>query len=166
MGDLDHIWRSRGITWRLKGKLFSSLVLSVMLYNAEVWPLRADDVRMLDGAYAHMLRSVVLREARANSPKQRTEVCKVKLAQIRERMGLPDMAALLRQKRLRWIGHALRRSDGDTSKEQVRSELKTRSTWAKSALADMKELGFKTVQDLEAAARDKEAFRERTSAHT
>ena len=121
---------------------------------------------MLDGAYARMLRSVVMREARANTPKRRTEVCKVKLAQIRERMGLPDMAALLRQKRMRWIGHALRRTDGDTSKEQVRSELKTRSTWAKSAMADMKELGFKTVQDLEAAARDKEAFRERTSAHT
>ena len=40
-GDLDRIWQSRCICWKLKGQLFSALVLTVLLYNAEVWPLMA-----------------------------------------------------------------------------------------------------------------------------
>ena len=37
-GDLDRIWQSRCISWKLKAKLFSALVLTVLLYNAGCGP--------------------------------------------------------------------------------------------------------------------------------
>jgi hypothetical protein len=40
---MDRIWQSRCISWKLKGQLFSALVLTVFLYHAEVWPLTKDD---------------------------------------------------------------------------------------------------------------------------
>jgi hypothetical protein len=36
-------------------------------------------------------------------------------AEVLKALGLPEMQNLLRQKRLRWVGHALRRKDGDLS---------------------------------------------------
>jgi hypothetical protein len=38
-------------------------------------------------------------------------------------LDLPEMHNLLRQKRLGWLGHALRRKDGDLSKDTVKQEL-------------------------------------------
>ena len=40
---------------------------------------------------------------------------------------LPEMQNLLRQKRLRWVGHALRRKDGHLSKDTVKQELASRA---------------------------------------
>ena len=48
-GDLDRIWNNRSICWKLKGKLFSALVLSIMSYNAEVCPPQKDDTTHLEG---------------------------------------------------------------------------------------------------------------------
>jgi hypothetical protein len=36
---------------------------------------------------------------------------------------LPTMHGLLRQKRMRWVGHALRQADGDLSKVEVKKEM-------------------------------------------
>ena len=56
-------------------------------------------------------------------------------------LGLPTMTALLRQKRLRWVGHALRRDDGDLSKTEAKSELALSSKpWTKCVLSDMETL--------------------------
>jgi len=35
-------WYSYSVCWKLKGKLFSALVLSIVLFIAEVWPLKKD----------------------------------------------------------------------------------------------------------------------------
>jgi len=39
-GTLRKVWQRRSINDRVKGRLFEAFVSSVLLYNAEVWPLR------------------------------------------------------------------------------------------------------------------------------
>lgn len=339
MGELDNVWISRQIGWRLKGSLFTALVLSTMLYNAEVWPIRADELRMLEGTYFRMVRSIVARATRAKLQRarlqarlgskasreeksaeldeltvpqltalcgrygldrngvkadmvsrlciamgkdgpetaakrasedareaKRVELCglkvpalkglcdehklskagvkadlvsrlcdaalapvatakrtgeaprETKLAELRalkvpelkqlcdkhdvrktgkkeelvarlcdalsnaeqpvekknfskaevlKMLDLPEMHSLLRQKRLRWVGHALRRKDGDLSKDTVKQELARKSsTWTACVLSDMEALNIGGVVALEREAKNRESFRKLTSAYT
>jgi hypothetical protein len=100
MGELDSVWISRQIGWRLKGSLFTALVLSTMLYNAEVWPIRADELRMLEGTYFRMVRSIVARATRAKLQRARLQARlgsrtsrEEKSAELDE-LTVPQLAAL------------------------------------------------------------------------
>ena len=54
------------------------------------------------------------------------------------------------KKRLRWVGHALRRDDSDLSKTEVKSELALSSKQrTKCVLSDMQSLEIQTIKDLE-----------------
>ena len=77
-GDLDRIWQSRCISCKLKGQLFSAPVLTVLLYNAEVWPLTKDDTTLLEGIYTRMTKSVCIRAARMRSEAEQTKVIHIK----------------------------------------------------------------------------------------
>ena len=58
-------------------------------------------------------------------------------------LALPEMQSLLRQKRLRRVGHALRRKDGDLPKDTVKQELAHKSsTWTACVLSDMEALNI------------------------
>ena len=82
-------------------------------------------------------------------------------------LDLPEMQNLLRQKRLRWVGHALRRKDGDLSKDTVKQELTRKSsTWTACVLSDMEALNIGGVVALEREANNRESFRKLTSAYT
>jgi len=64
-GDLDRIWQS--ICWQLEGNKKSSLVLSVMLYNAEVCPLST----LLKGFFARARQNPCATEQRGESGVQK-----------------------------------------------------------------------------------------------
>ena len=83
-------------------------------------------------------------------------------------LDLPEMQNLLRQKRLRWVGHALLRKDGDMSKDTVKQELARKSsTWTACVLSDMEALNIiGGVVALERQANNRESFRKLTSAYT
>jgi acyl-coenzyme A synthetase/AMP-(fatty) acid ligase len=105
-GDLDRIWKSHTITWKLKGRLFSALVLSIMLYNAEVWPLGKDDNNLLEGIYTRMIKSLCTRATQMKTVSKQTKMLHTKNTDLLKLLGLPTMHGLLRQKRMRWVGHA------------------------------------------------------------
>jgi hypothetical protein len=167
MGDLEHVWKSRCIKWKLKGEVFSALVLSVMLYNAEVWPLKKQDTALLERIYTRLTRSICLRHVRGQSVRQQDKLHHIKKVDVLKLLQLPTMTALLRQKRMRWVGHAMRRDDNDYSKLGVKKELALRSNiWTKCVLGDMKELGIQSLQKLETISLKRANFRKITSAHT
>ena len=54
-----------------------------------------------------------------------------------ETLGMASVADIITTKRLRWVGHALRRHDRDRSRIAVMNELKdTSSTWTKLVMQD------------------------------
>ncbi len=88
-------------------------------------------------------------------------------AVVLKMLDLPEMQNLLRQKRFRWVGHALRRKDGDLSKDTVKQELARKSsTWTACVLSDMEALNIGGVVALEREANNRESFRKLTSAYT
>ena len=97
----------------------------------------------------------------AEQPAEKTNFSK---AEVLKMLDLPEMHSLLRQKRLRWVGHALRRKDGDLSKDTVKQELARKSsTWTACVLSDMEALNIGGVVALEREANNRESFRKLTS---
>jgi len=70
------------------------------------------------------------------------------------------MHGLLRQNRMRWVGHALRRADSDLSKVEVKKELALSSKpWTKCLLlGDVEELDIKGIKALEDISKRRELF--------
>jgi hypothetical protein len=68
----------------------------------------------------------------------------------RDALGLQALESLLTQKRLRWVGHALRRAEGDASKAAVLYELQHNKAgaWAKLVWADMTITGWQNIEAL------------------
>jgi len=101
----------------------------------------------------------------------KTKTLHTKKTDILTLLGLPTMHGLLRQKRMRWVGHALRRADSDLSKVEVKKEMALSSKpWTKCLLRDMKELNIKSIKALEDNSEKRELFRKistrtRTVAH-
>ena len=78
-----------------------------MLHGSETWPVRKENVEALQRAEMRMVRWM----------------CGVKLkdrlpsTELKERLGIDDIALVLQQNRLRWYGHVLRKEDNDWVKK-------------------------------------------------
>ena len=81
--------------------------------------------------------------------------------QLREKLGLEPLCVVLRRRRLRWLGHVLRKSDDDWVKkcmdlevEGKRERGRPRKRWTDVVGIDMKECGL-ILEDAE----DREKWR-------
>ena len=95
--------KSRCASLKVKGKLYSAFVQSVMTYCSETWPMRVDDMRCLERAEKMMIRwmcGVTLRNGKTSE-------------EMRNRLGLVSVSDLVRQERLRWFGHVERKDAED-----------------------------------------------------
>ena len=56
--NLRHLWRQKGISLSLKGRVYKTTVRAVLLYGSETWPLRVEDQRRLEVFDNRCLRSI------------------------------------------------------------------------------------------------------------
>jgi len=47
---MEKIWRKNNISLKVKTRLYEAIILSTLLYGAEVWPLRVTLTKRLDAA--------------------------------------------------------------------------------------------------------------------
>ena len=113
-GSLSKIWKSKSISRKTKARLYMAIVISLMLYNAEVWTPKKQDIKALEAAHFRMLRSMM------NVRKEE----RVKMKEMLQTFELPTIEHYITQKRMRWVGHGLRRDDSDRSKKAVIETLK------------------------------------------
>lgn len=152
-GSLNRIWRSNELSWKTKASLYKALILSIMLYNAEVWPITEQQLKSLEGAHYRMQRRMLLRDKEDHISKE----------QIRQTLGGSSIVEHMAQKRMRWIGHALRRQEGDLSKGTVRRELGNRkSAWTQLVERDCQFFGIPFFK-LESMAQDRGNWRAKTA---
>ena len=96
-------------TLRQKGELYKACIRSVLVYGAECWAMRAQDLRRLISTERRMLRFM----------------CGVSLSnrvgssEVRQRLGVESIEDWIRCQRLRWFGHVKRRD----SEEEIRKVL-------------------------------------------
>ena len=148
-GSLNRLWKSKEVSRRTKARLYKAIILPVMLYNAEVWPVTAQDIKALEGAHFRMLRRML------NS----SEDARISRNQLFRALNMTSVNKLLSQMRLRWLGHALRRDDRDRSKIAVLAALEdNKCAWTKLIKQDCRDFGIK-FKNLRTLVMDRPSFR-------
>jgi len=78
-----------------------------MLHGSETWPVRKENVVALQRAEMRMVRWMCGVTLKDRLPSK----------ELRERLGIDDIALVLQQNRLRWYGHVLQKEDDDWVKK-------------------------------------------------
>jgi hypothetical protein len=106
------VWTRPGLSLRTKCRVFRTAVLSVLLYGCETWALSNEDINKLEVFQMRKLRKMMgisLLDRRRNKD-------------ILQECGLAPLAVEIRERRLRWLGHVLRREDDRIMKRCLLSD--------------------------------------------
>ena len=120
----------------MKGRVYASCVRSSMTYGSETRPLLVDVGLKFERAEMQMIRwmCISLKDRWTNE-------------ELRMLVGVDPTAIFIRDGRLRWYGHVMRKGDEDWVKKCMEYRVegrrlvgKPRKTWLKSVESDMAEL--------------------------
>ena len=144
--ELLPVLTERHLPFKVKGRLYSSIVRNSMLHAVETWPMS----------------SKVLQRMRRNDRAMIRWMCRVKstdesLDELHAKLGLRDIEVQIRERRLRWFGH-VKRSSKEINKVRTRKvsgkrgPAHAKKTWALCVKDDLKvcRLNEELTQDREA----------------
>ena len=133
---LGKVWKMKGLSLKLKGRLFAAFVLSVLLYNSEVWVIGKREMEDLEGKVVYLMRKVVGEKVRKEKEGER-----MSNQQLREMLGIESVERMIRKRRLQWVAHSARRGQGDfTWKGMMREVEDGESAWGEQIRKDWNEL--------------------------
>ena len=128
---------SKPVPFDLRGRLFSSNVRSSMLHGTETWPMTSAALHRLCRNDRAMIRWI----------------CGVKpsddpsMDELHAKLGICDLAILVRERRLRWFGHVMR-SNGEINRVRSRpvpgrkGPGRPKKTWEECVKQDLKVCGL------------------------
>ena len=126
---------AKPVPFNLRGRLFSSNVRSSMLHGTETWPMTSDALHRLCRNDRAMIRWI----------------CGVKpsddpsMDDLHAKLGICDLAILVRERRLRWFGHVMR-SNGEINRVRSRPVPGREVSWtAEEDLGWVREARFESV---------------------
>ena len=125
------------LSTKLKVKLYSSLVGSILLYNCETWSLKKQDISSINGFHFRCLRRIT--SQRLDDGSYRVSREKV----FADSESVP-IATMLRSRRLRWIGHLLRGKQDDPAAKCLRELVGGSGKWWGLAAADLRAIDLST----------------------
>jgi len=130
----------RGLSLKLKGKLYGTCVQSVLMYGSETWALKVGNMQRLESTERMMVRwmcGVKLKDRKSSQV-------------LQDSLGIVGVAERVRRGRLRWFGHVERKSADDwvaRCRDMViagnRGRGRGRKTWMQCVEEDMQVLGLK-----------------------
>src|SRR6218665_2422744 len=100
----------------LKGKVFKTMIRRVLMYGAEAWSVTRREEGLLDRTEMRMLWWIL---GVSLKDKKRNEV-------IRKTLGVAGITYKIREARLRWYGHVMRREDENSMKRIMTAEVNGR----------------------------------------
>ncbi|VDL78066.1 unnamed protein product [Nippostrongylus brasiliensis] len=127
------ILRDKRCSRVLKGKLYRAVVRPAVLYGSECWPTNKAHERQVHSAEMRMLRWAC----------GWTRMDRVRNEDLRSVMGVAPVHLKMREQRLRWYGHILRRGQPNKKSIGVRS---TRQASMRSAQKKMERRHHKRPQ--------------------
>ena len=141
----------RGVSLKLKSKLYRSSVQSVMVYASETWAMKVGDEQRLERNENAMLRWMC-----GVSKKDR-----ISSKELRDRLSLEGVLEVIKRSGLRWFGHVERKEKDDwvsacreLEVDGVRGRGRPMKTWRECVNTDMKSLGL-----VSGVAQDRVAWR-------
>ena len=134
------IFQDRRLSVETKRRVYEAAVLSVLLYGAETWSIKAESVRRLSGFHNRCIRTIM------GVTKQRQWRERISSRQLAADFGMEEtMAEILMKHRLRWLGHLARMESHRMPKQLLFGELQkkrpshgTKRRWRDVAAADIK----------------------------
>ena len=94
---------SRHLSFKTRGRVYSSCVRSVMLHASETWPLTKPNLQRLQRNDRAMIRQI------CNVRPQ--DIVTTRSSELLVQLGIEDLDLILKERRLRWYGH-VERSNG------------------------------------------------------
>ena len=91
---------------KVRGKIYTATIRSTMLYSAESWALRKEELDMLERTQSRMVRWMAGVRKTAQIPGEA----------LRKAFGLEPISDAIRRARLRWFGHIARRGPDHLTK--------------------------------------------------
>ena len=101
--DLLPVLTSCHLTFKTRGRVYSSCVRSAMLHASETWPLTKPNLQRLQQNDRTMIRQICNVRPQDNVTTRSNELL--------VRLGIEDLDLILKERRLRWYGH-VERSNG------------------------------------------------------
>ena len=134
------ILTTRHLSLKIRGKVYETAVRSSMLHGSETWGPKVEELQRLrrnDRAMIRWICRVGLREG-------------VSSDDLLRRLGIHDITAVLRSRRLRWAGHVMRaqssiKTTSELSLPDRRGPGRPRKTWKECVKADMAKVNLSTV---------------------
>ncbi|XP_063427447.1 uncharacterized protein LOC134710955 [Mytilus trossulus] len=153
---LRNIWETPSIRKKTKLKIYNSCVTSVLLYGAECWRMTEKVINRLFSFHNTCLRRIM----KIYWPNKITNEA------LHKKTKSQDIKTALLQKRWRWLGHVLRKPQGDMTKVALRWTLggkrkrgRQKTTWRRTIETEMKERGY-TWGTIEKKAENREEWRQ------
>jgi len=151
------VWENKALTLSTKCQVYRACVLSTLLYGSETWTTYSYQERRLNTFHMRCLKRILNITWQDHVPHQ----------DILKRTSIPSMYSLLRQRRLRWLGHVFRMKDGRLPKDILYGQLAlgTRRVGRPSlrfkdvCMRDMKTCDL-PVHSWETLAKDRDGWRE------
>lgn len=109
----SRVWDNPKLTIPTKMAVYKACIVSTLLYGSETWTTYAKQERKLNSFHMRCLRRILNIHWSDKVPN----------TQVLARTGLPTMFTLLRQRRLRWLGHVRRMKDDRIPKALLYGEL-------------------------------------------
>lgn len=106
-------WENRHLTTSTKMTVYRACILSVLLYGSESWTTYSTQERKLQVFHMRCIRRII----------GITWQDRVSNTDVLQRAGIPSIYSLLRERRLRWLGHVRRMDDGRIPKDLLYGEL-------------------------------------------
>ncbi|XP_045457359.1 uncharacterized protein LOC123667510 [Melitaea cinxia] len=107
------VWNNKHLTAKTKMIVYKTCILSILLYGAETWTSYAKQERRLNTFHMRCLRSILNITWKDRVTNERV----LGIAQ------LPSVVALLKQKRLRWLGHVHRMSSARLPRQTLLGQI-------------------------------------------
>ena len=95
--------------------VYNACIISTLLYGSESWTTYTRQEKRLNSFHMRCLRRIL----------GITWQDKITNNKVLAKAGLPSMFTLLRQRRLRWLGHVRRMEDGRIPKDILYGQLAT-----------------------------------------
>jgi len=139
---LKRIWRDKKVTKHQKRDLYHTLVLTVALYNAEVWTTEERHLKKLRSFERRALRTIAGHKPLGDDFEENES-----LEELREVLRVEAVEQLIREKRVLFAAHAARSEENMVS-EQMDRECKEATRWGKLLKSDIEYYEFNTLGDL------------------
>ena len=105
-------WRNPKLTTKTKMSIYQACILSTLLYGSETWTIYSYQEKKLNSFHLRCLRRLF----------EISWMDKVSIEEVLQRASLPTVSALIKQRRLRWLGHVRRMDDGRIPKDLLYGE--------------------------------------------